>query len=197
MEFSIFSLFLFLSLSLARSLARSFCLSFAVLLVRSLSLFLSLSLATSLLSRCRRARSCRFSLVSSFLPSSAFSVSSLLAAVRIGRLLDRSVSSCVRDHCFNQGYCLYERVNERSRGHRARPPFTTVSFVFSLSFFLSSSSHLRLSRSPSLSLFVYPARTHQTHTVLSKIRQRRAGATRSCHCCNCLVFARSSINTFL
>jgi len=72
-----------------------------------------------------------------------------------------------------------ERVNERSRGHRARPPFTTVSFVFSLS--LSPSlglflSPLSLSLSLFLSLSVRIRRTPGTHSVV----KNPAAARRSC-----------------
>lgn len=92
----------------------------------------------------------------------------------VGRLLDRSVSSCVhacmrafvsqvrpRAIASTKGLArTNERVNERSRDHRARPPFTTVSFVFCLSL----SPFLRLFLA-SLSLFLsfsltpYPAHT--------------------------------------
>lgn len=71
------------------------------------------------------------------------------------------------------------------RARRSRR-FSLCSLSFSLHpfLFIGSLSSLPLPFLPS----PYPA-----HTVLSKIRQQRAGAARSCHYCNCLVFVRSSL----
>lgn len=109
----------------------------------------------------------QFSLVSSFLPSSVFS-RAVVGCRSVGRLLVRSVSLCVRQvRRFGRGSrsderaSVCKRVNERSRGHRARLPFTTVSFVLSLSF-LVSFPRLSLFLSLSSSSLLYPAHTRLT-----------------------------------
>lgn len=102
----------------------------------------------------------QFSLVSSFLPSSVFFAS---VTIVVGcRSVDdgRSVRACARQVSL---LAVGSRSDERSRGHRARPPFTTVSFV--LSFSLSPSLPRLLSPpypTPPHIPPVYPAHTRHT-----------------------------------
>lgn len=166
----LFSLPLYFFLSLAPSLVRPVSCPFLVhdLLPFSRSLSPFLPMCT------------QFSLVSSFLPSFLRLLASRGRSV--GRLLVRSVSLYVRqvrrfgrESRSDERASVCKRVNERSRGHRARLSFTTVSFVLSLSFFP------RLFPSPlsfSLALFLLPlvSGAHQAHSVV----KNPAAARRSC-----------------
>lgn len=164
-----------LSLSLLRSLARLFrpfpcpslshaiCLSFS----RSLSPF-----------------SCtQFSLVSSFFLSFLFaSVPAVVLSVgySIGRSVrasgprPRAVASAKDLTRTNERVCASERASERSRGHRARPPFTTVSFVFSLFLPLDLSLSLSLA---SLFLSLRIRRTPGAHSVVKNPAAARRSYT--------------------
>lgn len=163
----------------------------------------------------------QFSLVSSFLPFSGL-FSRAYSPWSVGYSFGRSVCACARYRpCVvastkdlartNERGCTRERTSDPAvivRAHRSQrfplcslsrslfPPFLPPSPPLFLSLLVSFP---RLSFFPSLPLHPVVSGAHQahTHTVLSKIRQQRAGAARSCHCCNCLVFARSLVNTLL
>lgn len=72
-----------------------------------------------------------------------------------------------------------ERENERSRSHRARLPYTTVSFVLSLS--LSPSHYLPRLLSLSLSSLTLPSPTYIRRTPgIHSVVKNPAAARRSC-----------------
>lgn len=168
-----FSAPLSLSPSLARSLVPSISLSFS--LVRDLPLFLPfpLSFPVHAVLACFIFLSFLFASVPVVVLSVGYSIG---RSVRASGPRPRAVASAKDLTRANERVCASERANERSRGHRARPPFTTVSFVFSLFLPLDLSLSLSLSLA-SLFLSLRIRRTPGAHSVVKNPAAARRSYT--------------------